>query len=174
MKATNKLTSAMIATAVIATAMMMASVAAFNIKPSVANAQAQQPSSGNKMGTIASIQNGPDGKPGWVTSGVWDFKNVNSSSPMFNATFNMFKLDGSAPHKHTITDFKINGSPTKNNMAATYNGTVTISLKDGPAKDVPISIKLMDKSAVSIWLDPNKVKNHFGNTPLYGAQNIIR
>jgi uncharacterized membrane protein len=176
MKATNELTSAMIATAMIATAMMMASVAAYAYDgiSSVANAQAQQPSSGNKMGTIASIQNGPDGKPGWVTSGVWDFKNVNSSSPMFNATFNMFKLDGSAPHKHTITDFKINGSPTKNNMTATYNGTVTISLKDGPAKDVPISIKLMDKSAVSIWLDPNKVKNHFGNTPLYGAQNIIR
>jgi hypothetical protein len=48
MKATNKLTSAMIATAVIATAMMMASVAVFNIKPSVANAQAQQSSSGNR------------------------------------------------------------------------------------------------------------------------------
>jgi hypothetical protein len=180
MTATSKVTSTgipstrKIAAAVIATAMMMASVVVFNIQPSVANAQAQQPSSGNKMGTIASIQNGPDGKPAWVTSGLWDFKNVNSSSPMFNATFNMFKLDGSAAHKHNITDFKINGSPTKNNMTTTYNGTVTISLKDGPAKDVPISIKLMDKSAVSIWLDPSKVKNHFGNTPIFGAQNIIR
>jgi hypothetical protein len=43
-----------------------------------------------------------DRKPAWVTSDIWDFKNLNSNSPMFNATFNMFMLDGSAAHKHTI------------------------------------------------------------------------
>ena len=48
-----------------------------------------------------------------VTSGAWDFKNINSNSLTFNATFDMFMLNGSAAHKHTMTDFKINGSPTK-------------------------------------------------------------
>jgi hypothetical protein len=134
-------------------------------------ASAQKPD--NVFGTIASIQNGKDGKPAWVTSGVWDFKGLNSNSPMFNATFNMFMLNGSAAHKHTITDFKMTGSPSTNANTTTYNGTVTVSLKKGPAKDVPISIKLMDDSAVSIWIDPSKTENHFGNTPIYGAQHRI-
>jgi hypothetical protein len=134
-------------------------------------ASAQKPD--NEFGTIASIQNGKDGKPEWVTSGIWDFKSLNSNSPMFNATFNMFMLNGNAAHKHTITDFKITGNPTTNNNATTYNGTATVSLKAGPARDVPISIKLMGDNAVSIWIDPSKTENHFGNTPIYGAQHRI-
>jgi hypothetical protein len=151
-------------------AAMIVSVGVLSFPLSMANAQ----QSDTIMGTVASIQNGKDGKPAWITSGAWDFKNVNSSSPMFNATFNMFMLNGSAAHKHTITDFKINGTPTKNNMATIYNGTATVSLKKGPATGVPISIKLMDKSAVSIWIDPTKTENHFGNTPIYGAQHRVK
>jgi hypothetical protein len=127
----------------------------------------------NVLGTIASIQNGKDGKPAWVTSGIVEFKDLNSNSPTFNATFNMFMLDGSAAHKHTITDFKMTGSPSTNGNITTYNGTTTVSLKAGPAKDVPISIKLMGDSALSIWVDPSKTENHFGNTPIYGAQHRI-
>ena len=51
--------------------------------------------------------------------------------------------------------------------------SATVSLKAGPAKDVPISIKLMGDSAVSIWIDPSKTENHFGNTPIYGTQHRI-
>src|ERR687885_2332154 len=134
-------------------------------------ASAQKPD--NLFGTIASIQNGKDGKPAWVTSGIWDFKSLNSNSPTFNATFNMFMLDGSAAHKHTITDFKMTGSPSTNGNTTSYNGTATVSLKAGPAKDVPISIKLMGDSALSIWVDPSKTENHFRNTPIYGAQHRI-
>jgi hypothetical protein len=148
---------------------MIISVGALCIPLSMAAAQ----KSDTEMGTIASIQNGKDGKPEWVTSGLWDFKNMNSNSPTFNATFNMFMLNGSAAHKHTITDFKINGNPTKNNNATTYNGTATVSLKKGPATGVPISIKLMGNSAASIWIDPSKTESHFGNTPIYGAQHKI-
>jgi hypothetical protein len=148
---------------------MILSVGALSIPLSMANAQKLD----TETGTIASIQNAKDGKPAWVTSGVWDFKNMNSNSPTFNATFNMFMLNGSAAHKHTITDFKINGSPTKNNNVTTYNGTATVSLKKGPATDVPISIKLMGNSAASIWVDPSKTESHFGNTPIYGAQHRI-
>ncbi|MDQ6863569.1 MAG: hypothetical protein M3044_07070 [Thermoproteota archaeon] len=80
---------------------------------SVASMVNAQQSPGSKFGTIASLQNGENGKPAWIVSGVWAFKNVNSTSPTFNATFNMVKLNGSAPHKHTITDFKMTGSPAK-------------------------------------------------------------
>lgn len=133
---------------------------------------AQQQSSGSKLGTIASIQN-ENGKPSWILAGVWEMKNVNSSSPTFNATFNMVMLNGSAPHKHTITDFKMTGSPTKQNKAITYNGTATVSLKKGPTSNVPISVKLMGPQAMSLWIDPSKTGNHFGNTPIYGTQHTI-
>lgn len=85
----------------------------------------------------------------------------------------MFMLKGSAAHKHTITDFKIIGNPTTSNNTTTYNGTATVSLKQGPATGVPISIKLMDDSAVSIWVDPSKTENQFGNTPIYGGQHRV-
>jgi hypothetical protein len=133
---------------------------------------AQQP--GSKSGTIASLQNGKDGKPAWIVSGAWDFKNINSSSPTFNATFNMVMLNGSAPHKHTISDFKMTGSPTKKNTASMYNGTATVSLKKGPVAGVPISIKLMGPQAMSLWIDPTKTENHFGNTPIYGTQHRVK
>ena len=136
----------------------------------MANAQKSQHA---EFGTIASIQNGKDGKPAWETSGIWDFKGLNSNSPMFNATFIMVMLNGSAAHKHTITDFKMTGNPTTNNNATTYNGTATVSLKAGPATGVPISIKLMGDSAVSVWIDPSKTENHFGNTPIYGGQHRV-
>jgi hypothetical protein len=135
-------------------------------------ANAQKPHHA-EFGTIASIQNGKDGKPAWVTSGIWDFANMDSNSPTFNATFKMFMLDGSAAHTHTIRDFKMTGNPSINGNTTTFNGTATVSLKSGPATGVPISIKLMGDSAVSIWIDPSKTENHFGNTPIYGGQDRV-
>jgi hypothetical protein len=127
-------------------------------------ATAQQPQT---SGTIASIQNGKNGMPAWIASGGWDFKNINSSSPIFNATFNMVMLNGTAPHKHSITNFKITGSPTKSGITTTYNGTATVSMKGMTMSSVPISIKLMGR-AMSLWVDPTMTMGHFGNTPIYG------
>ena len=155
--------------AIVITTMTIASLNTSSLL-SIASAQSKPD---NVLGTIASLQNGKDGKPAWVTSGIVDIKGLNSNSPTFNATFNMFMLDGSAAHKHTITDFKMTGSPSTNGNTTSYNGTATVSLKAGPAKDVPISIKLMGDSALSIWVDPSKTENHFGNTPIYGAQHRI-
>jgi len=146
--------------------------AAATMMSSVSGISAQQ--MGSKSGTIASLQNAKDGKPAWIVSGAWDFKNINSTSPTFNATFNMVMLNGSAPHKHNITDFKMSGSPTKKNTATTYNGTATVTLKKGPVTGVPVSIKLMGPQAMSLWIDPAKTENHFGNTPIYGTQHRVK
>ena len=154
--------------------LVIAAVAAMMTSFSVASMVSAQQQPGSKFGTIASLQNGKDGKPAWIVSGAWDFKNVNSTSPTFNATFNMVMLNGSAPHKHTITDFKMSGSPAKKNMASTYNGTATVSLKKGPVTGVPISIKLMGPIAMSLWIDSAKTESHFGNTPIYGVQHRIK
>jgi hypothetical protein len=150
-----------IAVAVAVVTMASASVA------SMASAQ----TSGSKFGAIGSIQNGKDGKPLWILAGRWELKNIGSSSPTFNATFNMVMLDGRAPHMHNITDFKMTGSPTTSGTTTTYNGTATVNLINGPASDVPMSIKLMGPRAMSLWIDPTKTGGHFGNTPIYGIQH---
>ena len=152
--------------------MIMVTAGVFNNTSIHANAQ-QAAKTASDFGTIASIQNGKDGKPAWITSGIWDFTNMKSKSPIFNATFQMFMLNGSAAHKHTIKDFKMSGNPTTSNGATTYNGTATVSLKKGPATDVPVSIKLLGDTAISIWVDPSKTENHFGNTPIYGGQQKV-
>ena len=148
---------------------------------SMAYAQQAQISS-SKSGTIASLQYGrvsykyPKLKAPWILSGTSEFKNINSSSPAFNATFNMVMFNGTSPHMHTLTDFKMTGSPTKKAITIMYNGTATVSFRPGfllPVPfvtDVPISIKLMGPAAMSVWVDPTKTREHFGNTPIYGVQ----
>jgi hypothetical protein len=126
--------------------------------------------SAQQSGTIASIQNGKNGKPEWLVSGGWDFKNINSSSPAFNSTFHMVMLNGTAPHEHTISDFKMTGSPTKSGMATTYNGTASVTMKGMTMSNVPITIKLMGR-AMSLRIDPTMTMGHFGNTPIYGFVN---
>jgi hypothetical protein len=32
-----------------------------------------------------------------------------------------------------------------------------------------MSIRITGDKVISIWLDPSKVNNHFGNTPIYGT-----
>ena len=123
-------------------------------------------SSADKTGTITSVQNDPAGT--WKLSGTWNFNNLNSNSPTFTSTFSMAKMDGSAMHKHTINDFKLSGNPTKTSTGTTYNGTATVSMKEGPVSNVPISITLSDNGNISIMIDPKTTNNHFGNTPIGG------
>ena len=125
------------------------------------------------MGAITSIQNDVTGKTNWIVGGAYKMSNINSANPIFDATFYMIKTDGTAPHKHTISDFKMDGTPVVANNSTTFNGTSTVTMKDGPVKDVPTSIKFMDESSVSIWLDSTKTNNHFGSTAIYGTQHLI-
>jgi hypothetical protein len=125
------------------------------------------------MGAITSIQNDITGKTNWIVGGAYKMSNINTANPIFGATFYMIKTDGTAPHKHTISDFKMSGPPIVANNSTTFNGTSTVTMKEGPVKDVPTSIKFSDESSVSIWLDPTRTKNHFGNTAIYGTQHLI-
>ena len=47
-------------------------------------------------------------------------------------------------------------------------------MRDGPVQDVPTSINLLDASAVSIWFDPNKVNNHFGDINQWDPMPYMR
>jgi len=130
-------------------------------------------SKGTVLGAVTSIQNDVTGKTNWIVGGAYKMSNINTANPIFNATFYMIKTDGTAPHKHTISDFKISGTPVVANNSTTFNGTSTVTMKEGPVKDVPTSIKFSDESSVSIWLDPTKTNNHFGSTSIYGTQHLI-
>jgi hypothetical protein len=147
-------------------------------------------------GTIASLQNDKDGKPAWVVSGLWrgSLTNMTSSAAMmssssannttsktnlptatFNSVFNMVMLNGSALHKHQISNVTLTGMSMPDKKTVVYNGTATITMKEGPVNDVSLSIKTLNDNVIGIWVDPAKTMNHFGNTPIYGtiAQEVL-
>jgi len=157
-------------------------IAVLNATPTIVYGQnsTSSPSSSNPilskstvMGAITSIQNDVTGKTNWIVGGAYKMRNINTANPIFDSTFYMIKTDGTAPHKHTISDFKMNGTPVVANNSTTFNGTSTVTMKEGPVKDVPTSIRFSDESSVSIWLDPTKTNNHFGSTAIYGTQHLI-
>jgi hypothetical protein len=157
-------------------------IVVLNAGPMIAYAQNSASSSSSSspilskstvMGGITSIQNDATGKTNWIVGGAYKMSNINTTNPTFNSTFYMIKTDGTAAHKHTISDFKISGTPIVANNSTTFNGTSTVTMKERPVKDVPTSIKFSDENSVSIWLDPTKTNNHFGSTLIYGTQHLV-
>jgi hypothetical protein len=132
------------------------------------------------FGTIASLQNDENGNPTWIVSGLYkaslsmnnktqDGATDSLPNATLNSKFNMVMTNGSAMHDHEIYDFALTDMSMPNNSTAVFNGTATITMRQGPVPDVPVSIKAMDNNAVSIWIDPTKIQNHFGNTPIFGT-----
>src|SRR5918994_1083887 len=131
------------------------------------------------FGTIASLQNDENGNPTWIVSGLWkgslstDNKTQGNQSATANATaatgnlpnatfhskVNMVMTNGSAMHNHEIYDFTLTDMSMPNNSTTVYNGTATITMRQGPVPNVPVSIKTMDNNAVNIWFDPINIKN---------------
>ena len=142
-------------------------------------AETNSPNNNSLKGALASIQNDKDGKPAWIIAGVFKISNYSNNTnntsipPIFNASFYMIKLDGTSKHTHTVSDFKITGTPQISGNTTIINGTSTVTMKEGPATNVPTSIKILDNSAIALWFDPTKVENHFGNTPIYGTHHLI-
>ncbi|HEX2409104.1 MAG TPA: hypothetical protein VHJ38_18020 [Nitrososphaeraceae archaeon] len=156
----------------------------------------QQPGPGQYAGgTISSIQNDESGTPAWILSGLWkgaltnmDKSNPDLSTPTvnnnnndnlptatFEAEFDMVMLNGSALHKHSIYNFTLADISKVDDKNYQANGTATVTMKDGPVNNVPLSIKSINDNVISIWIDPTKVNNHFGNTPIFGLiqQDIV-
>jgi hypothetical protein len=133
------------------------------------------------FGTIASLQNDENGNPTWIVSGLYKASlSMNSNTQdgaaagslpnaTLNSKFNMVMTNGSAMHDHRIYNFTLTDMSMPDNSTAVFNGTATITMRQGPVPDVPLSIKAMDNNAVSIWVDPTKIQNHFGNTPIFGT-----
>jgi hypothetical protein len=148
------------------------------------------------FGTIASLQNDENGNPTWIVSGIWKGSlsmgnetqgmvgnQTNTTSAAANATsttggppnatfnskFNMVMTNGSAMHDHEIYNFKLASMSNPNNTTSVFNGTATITMRQGPVENVPFSIKRIDNNVISVWADPTMINNHFGNTPIFGT-----
>ena len=164
--------------------------------PSGMGMEQQQPGPGQYAGgTIASIQNDENGTPAWILSGLWkgaltnmdksnqdvstptvsNNKNDNLPTASLEAEFDMVMLNGSALHQHSIYNFTLADIMKIDDNNYQANGTATVTMKDGPVNNVPLSIKSMNNNVISIWVDPTKVNNHFGNTPIFGLiqQDIV-
>ena len=134
------------------------------------------------FGAISSIQNDQNGKPDWIITGHWKTnllsenasKKVtgNTTSPFarspFDAQMEMIRLNGTAGHTHTITNFVLANGSQSTNVTKVFNGTSTASMREGPVTDIPTTIRIMGDKVISIWLDPSRIESHYGNTPIYG------
>jgi hypothetical protein len=75
---------------------------------------------------------------------------------------------------HDIYDSKLEKLSDFNpkNNSTILNGTTSVSMREGPVVDISTNITLLGDSVVKIWLDPDMVHNHFGNSPIYGIQDL--
>jgi hypothetical protein len=114
-------------------------------------------------GPIASINND------WILAGHWmgyhHLSNLTDSG--FHSTFDMVMKNGSAPHMHQISNGTISDVRMDGNNSI-IQGSVTITMKDGPVSDVPTNWTISNNNTLAIELDPSKINNHFGESPIYG------
>jgi hypothetical protein len=146
-------------------------------------------------GTFGSVQTDDNNKT-WIATGDWDMvSDPAQNKPIsFNATINLVTTNNSEGHEHNINSFQLkDGSleSTAEGSTLVLNGTVSLETDDGAYTDVPISVKIIDESPItvsigpqsnniiykwlpggglfSVWIDPEAVEDHFGNTPVYGG-----
>ena len=126
-------------------------------------------------GEIGSIQAAHEGTFAWSTAGDWmvqlDGPLEGRAEPKiqsFNATIHMVRLDGNVLHEHRIYNFNQSSVAQVGDDMTTFNGTMTVTLREGPKENVSGYIQLLGDS-ISIWVDPRAVQEHFGSTPIHGV-----
>ncbi len=126
------------------------------------------------FGTISSVQTDESGKPTWIITGNWkgnilsNETATNASDVTFSANVRMIMTNGSAEHGHAITNFNVTDI-SEEEGARTFNGTSAINLPDGIVEGVPTSISVLGEGVISIWTDPARVEEHYGNSPIFGV-----
>jgi hypothetical protein len=126
-------------------------------------------------GEIGSIQSAHQGTFSWGTAGEWvmqlDGPLIGRADPRiesFNATIHMVRLDGNILHQHEIYNFNQSSVTHLGDASTTFNGTMTVTLREGPIENVAGYIQLLGDS-IAIFIDPRAVEDHFGPTPIYGV-----
>ena len=126
---------------------------------------------GMAVGVISSVQTDASGNE-WLVYGPWKLvllpsaDEAQSPDMRFTAGFSMVMKDGTAKHRHQIYDFNLT-EWTADETTVTFQGTATITQKDGPVEDVPVTIKILNDSVAEISIDTSVI-SHFGDSPIYG------
>ena len=126
------------------------------------------------FGTIASVQDDESGNHEWIVTGDWkgnilaNETTANASDITFSANVRMITVNGSEPHSHSIANFNVTDISEENGIKA-FNGTSDINLLEGIVEDVPTSVRVLGEGVISIWIDPTRVEQHYGNSPIYGV-----
>ena len=132
-------------------------------------------------GNIISLHNNDSIIPAWIVSGRWKLVESPSNDTSttienlnFTTNITMTSIDGTNTHRHKLTDFKFSNMTFQNNTVI-IDGTISfassgsnIVIPEGLLKQIPISIKIMNLRTISIDMDNKTVKQHFGNSPIYG------
>jgi dienelactone hydrolase len=126
-------------------------------------------------GSIANVQLDSDGNPEWIESGIWLLRmrpnEAESDLPSASlvSRISMVQVDGTAAHGHTITDFMLTSASMEGNTTHVFEGTATVTMRDGPVSDVPLIIKIFNGAAFGMWIGPDRIDSHFGANPVYGT-----
>lgn len=115
-------------------------------------------------GPIASI-NGD-----WILAGQWMgyFNPSNLTEAGFLSAFHMVMKDGSSPHMHKIYNATATEISQEGNNTI-IKGTSSVTMRDGPIHNVDTTWTGSNNNTLSISMDPSKIDNHFGDTPIYGV-----
>jgi carboxymethylenebutenolidase len=125
-------------------------------------------------GQVSSVQLDEHGNPSWIQSGIWVMRVLqagqDSEPPLVQlvARFAMVMPDGSAMHSHNVYRFAVD-SYTMEGTTHTFEGTATVTMRDGPVSDVPITVKIFNNSVIAMWIGPDMIDSHFGTGPVYGV-----
>jgi hypothetical protein len=74
----------------------------------------------------------------------------NLPTATFNTVFDMVMLNGSALHKHQISNLSLTNMSIPNEKTIICNGTAIINIKEEPVSDVPISARTLDDKVINI------------------------
>jgi hypothetical protein len=121
-----------------------------------------------KSGTFNYTQTDASGNPGWINTGNWSISGLNSTSVTFDAVIDMAKPNGSAAHENEVNDLAVSGLLTNPDGSTVIEGTTTITMREGPVTEEPTRITL-DENTISVYFDPAKIDDHFGNQSITGS-----
>lgn len=129
-------------------------------------------------GPINSIQFSSDGDVLWIVSGRWRMEgNFDNAGivPMvikgLNVTLVVVPADGSNTVRYALSDFKQDLISYDNKtITSSIKGKLTMTSKDQRLENIGVDLKLINRSILTITLDPSKTRDQLGETPIYGIE----
>jgi carboxymethylenebutenolidase len=84
------------------------------------------------------------------------------------ARFAMVMPDGNAMHSHNVYGFNVENYEA-DDMTLTFEGTATVTMRDGPVSGVPVTVVISNNAVLAMWIGPDMIDSHFGDGPVYGV-----